>query len=125
MAAWDDIKSSLYSAGKDISKKAKDVSGVARLKMDIRAKEDYVEKQYAAIGKAYYESHKDSEEINETDAAEFRVVEEALLEIARMKAAILKIQGASECPNCHANMPEGASFCSSCGAKMDDMFEDM
>lgn len=125
MATWDDIKGSLYTAGRDISQKAKDVSGVARLKLDIRAKEDYVEKQYAAIGKAYYEAHKDSEEIDETQAAQFRVIEEALLEISRMKAAILKIQGAVECPDCHAKMPEGASFCSSCGAKMDDIFEEM
>lgn len=124
MATWDDIKDSLYTAGKDISQKAKDVSGVARLKMDIRAKEDYLEKQYAAIGKAYYESHKDSEDVLEAEAAQFRVIEEALLEISRMQEAILKIQGAVPCPNCHAKMPKGVTYCSSCGAKMDDMFEE-
>lgn len=124
MSTWDDFKDSLYTAGKDIGQKAKDVSGVARLKLDIRAKEDYVEKQYALLGKAYYEAQKDSESISETEAAQFRVIEEALLEISRMKAEILKIQGAEECPNCHAKMPEGTTYCSSCGTKMDDMYEE-
>jgi hypothetical protein len=49
------------SAGKDVGQKAKDVSGIAKLKMDIRSKEDFVEKQYAELGKAYYEKHKDEE----------------------------------------------------------------
>lgn len=31
------------SAGKDVGQKAKDVSGIAKLKMDIRSKEDFVE----------------------------------------------------------------------------------
>ncbi len=49
------------SAGKDVGQKAKDVSEIAKLKMDIRSKEDFVEKQYAELGKAYYEKHKDEE----------------------------------------------------------------
>ena len=124
MAAWDNIKDSFYSAGKDISQKAKDVSEVARLKLDIRAKEEFLEKQYAAIGKAYYESHKDSEEMLEAEAAEFRTIEEALLEISRMKEAILNIQGSVECPNCHVIMPEHATYCSNCGTKMEDIYEE-
>lgn len=35
-----------------------------------------------------------------------------------MKTEILNLQGAAECPNCGARMPQGASFCSSCGTKM-------
>ena len=49
---------------------------------------------------------------------QFTVIKEALAEIERMKAEILNLQGAAECPNCGARMPQGASFCSSCGTKM-------
>lgn len=41
-----------------------------------------------------------------------------------MKAEVLRIKGAAECPKCGANMPDGAMFCSSCGAKMDDIYEE-
>ena len=47
-----------------------------------------------------------------------KVIKEALAEIERMKTEILNLQGAAECPNCGARMPQGASFCSSCGTKM-------
>ena len=47
MSFFDEMKESLVSAGKDVSQKAKEVSGVAKLKLDVKSKEDYVEKQYA------------------------------------------------------------------------------
>ena len=61
MEFFDKLSETIVSAGKDVGQKAKDVSEIAKLKMDIRSKEDFVEKQYAEIGKAYYEKHKDEE----------------------------------------------------------------
>lgn len=122
MEFLDRIGESLVSAGKDVSQRAKDVSELAKLKLDIKSKEDYVEKQYAAIGAAYYEKHKDEEGCEE--AEQFFLIREALGEIERMKAEVLRIQGAAECPNCGNKMPEEATFCSNCGTKMDDMYED-
>ena len=118
----DKLGESLVTAGKDVSQRAKDVSEIAKLKLDIRAKEDYVTKQYVALGQAYYEKHKDEEGIEE--AEQFFLIGEALEEIDRMRAEVQKLRGTSECKNCGAQMQEGAAFCSSCGAKMDDMYED-
>lgn len=53
MSFFDEMKESLVSAGKDVSQKAKEVSGVAKLKLDVKSKEDYVEKQYAELGRTY------------------------------------------------------------------------
>lgn len=78
--------------------------------------------QYAAIGAAYYEKHKDEEELDE--AEQFFLIREALEEIERMKAEVLKIQKAMECPTCGAKMAAGSVFCSSCGAKMNDVVEE-
>lgn len=122
MSVLDDVKETLISTGKDVSQKAKDISEVAKLKLDIRAKEDFVEKQYVMLGTDYYMKHKDEEE---SEAAEqFKVIGEALDEIERMRAEILRIQGALACPKCGSRMPVGAVFCSSCGGRMDDMFEE-
>ncbi len=122
MGFLDELTESLTTAGRDVTQKAKDVSELAKLKLDIKSKEDYVQKQYAALGAAYFEKHKDEEEIEE--AEQFFLIKEALGEIERMKAEVLKLQGASECPKCGMRMPEGAQFCSSCGAKMDDIYEE-
>ena len=92
------------------------------------AKEDFVEKQYAELGKAYYEKHKDEEnaktEEKTPEQEHFFLITEALGEIERMRAEVFKLQGATECPKCGAKMPQGAAFCSNCGTKMDDMFEE-
>lgn len=122
MGFFDNLTESLTNAGKDVTQKAKDVSELTKLKLDIKSKEDYVMKQYAEIGKAYFEKHKDEEGLEE--AEQFFLVKEALAEISRMKEEVLKLQGACECPKCGAKMPGEAVFCSSCGAKMDDMFEE-
>ena len=46
MEFFEKLSESLVSAGKDVSQKAKDVSEIAKLKLDIKSKEDYVQKQY-------------------------------------------------------------------------------
>ena len=118
MAIFEDMRDALLSAGKDVSNKAKEVSGIAKLKLDVKSKEDFVEKQYAELGRTYYEQHKEDEE--PAEAERFKVIREALEEIDRMKAEILNLQGAAECPNCGARMPQGAAFCSNCGTKMEE-----
>ena len=86
MSFFDEMKESLVSAGKDVSQKAKEVSGIAKLKLDVKSKEDYVEKQYAELGRIYFEQHKDEEE--PAEAEQFKVIKEALAEIERMKTEI-------------------------------------
>ena len=39
MEFFDKLSETIVSAGKDVGQKAKDVSGIAKLKMDIRSKE--------------------------------------------------------------------------------------
>lgn len=119
MSAWDNLKGSLFAAGRDVSQKAKEVSEVAKLKMDIHTKEDFVEKQFAALGRAYYEANK--ENVSEADAAQFGVIKEALDEIERLSELVLDIQGVVKCPNCGKKVSSNASFCSDCGVRLDEI----
>lgn len=119
MSAWDNLKGSLFAAGRDVSQKAKEVSEVAKLKMDIHTKEDFVEKQFAALGHAYYEANKDH--VSEADEAQFTVIKEALEEIERMSQQVLDIQGVVRCPNCGKKVPSDNSFCSDCGTKLEEI----
>lgn len=122
MSTWDDLKGSLFAAGRDVSQKAKEVSEIAKLKMDIHSKEDFVEKQYAILGKAYYEENKDN--ASEKDVEQFHVITEAIEEIYRMKQQVLDIQGVVQCPNCGKKVPEDNSFCNACGARLDEIIVD-
>ena len=44
MDFFDRMGEKLVTAGKDVTQKAKDLSGIAKLNFDIKAKEDFIEK---------------------------------------------------------------------------------
>lgn len=114
MAFFDSMKETLTTAGRDVSQKAKEVSGVAKLKLDIKSKEDALNKEYIALGKRYYYMQKEGEIADEQIAN----VSSLLSEIADLKDEVVRMQGGACCPHCGAVIPEGAAFCSKCGAKM-------
>lgn len=114
MSFLDSMKTELLSAGRDVSQKAKEVSGIAKLKIDIKSKEDALNKQYIELGKKYYDMHKEGEMPEE----EITNISTLLNEIEDLKDEILKIQGACTCPQCGMTLPEGTVFCSRCGAKL-------
>lgn len=114
MAFFESMKETLTTAGRDVSQKAKEVSGVAKLKLDIKSKEDALNKEYIALGKRYYEMHKEGEVADE----EIANISTLLNEIADLKDEVLRTQGACVCSECGATLPSGTAFCSKCGAKV-------
>lgn len=121
MDFFEKIGDTIVSVGKDVTQKAKDVSGIAKLKLDIKSKEDFIKEQYIELGRAYYESHKE-EEVE--DQARFDQIKEALEEIERMRLQILELKGARKCPDCGAEAADTADYCSVCGAKLTVVVEE-
>lgn len=115
MDIFNKIGDTIFSTGKDVSQKAKDLSGIAKLKLDIKMKEDFIEKQYAQIGKKYFEEHKNDEVL---EFEEIQIIEEALESIQKMQVQILDLKGGVKCSKCGAFSDEKAEFCSNCGAHL-------
>lgn len=90
MDFFDRMGEKLVTAGKDVTQKAKDLSGTAKLNFDIKAKEDFIEKQYAQIGKLYYEDHK--EEADGAYGQQMQAIAEAFAAIDHMKEEVLKLK---------------------------------
>ena len=109
MAFFDKLGETIVNVGKDATQKAKDLSGVAKLNLDIKAKEDYVQRQYTELGRIYYEEHKTESEVD--GAEHFELIKEALEEI-------MELRGTKTCPKCGAELADGAEFCSACGEKV-------
>ena len=114
---FDKLKGNIVSVGKDVGNKVNDVSAVAKVKLDIRSKENYIEKQYTELGRAYYLAHKEEEDVPEKEF--FKPIEEAEEEIKRLNEKLLNLQGAKICPNCGARQSKAHAFCDSCGATID------
>ena len=120
---FNKVKKSILSASKEVESFAKDASTIAKIKYDIRIKEEFLEKQYALLGKAFYNTHKDEEEVEEY--IYFGPIEEAETDLAKLRADLLSAQGAKECPSCGAKQAQNHDFCSSCGASLKEPEDDI
>ena len=109
------VKESLVNAGKEVESMAKDASAVAKIKIDIHNKEVFLEKQFALLGKAFYEAHKD-EDIEEQ--VYFTSIKEAEVELAQLNADLLAATGSVECPSCGSKQPQEKPFCADSGASL-------
>ena len=117
MAFFDKLSETLTNASKDVSQKAKDLSGTAKLTMDIHTKEDQVQKMYAQIGKLYFEAHKDDDPAAYEQMAQ---IKEALVVIEDMKKELRELKGAKICPRCGKEIGKEDTYCKNCGAKLED-----
>ena len=109
------LKQTIVSAGKEVGDKAKEVSSVAKIKLDIRTKEDFITKQYAELGKAYYEAHK-NEDVPEKSF--FVTIQEAEKEIEKLQDELMDLQGAVLCPKCGCKQLESSESCNKCGTNL-------
>lgn len=111
----DKVKETLVNAGKEVEDKAKEASAVAKIKYEMHTKESFLEKQYALLGRAFYEAHKE-EDIPEK--VYFTSIIEAEEEIKRLNAELLEVQGATECPNCGNKQDADKAYCADCGTAL-------
>ena len=115
MDFFERLGDTIVNVSRDVTQKAKDVSGIAKLKLDMKAKEDFIKEQYAALGKWYYQEHKEEEG---EQRAWIERIDEALEAIAQMELKILELKKARVCQECGAQASVTAEYCSVCGAKL-------
>ena len=115
MFDFEKVKESVVNAGKEVGGFAKDMSTLAKLKYNIHEKERFLEKQYALLGKAFYEAHKD-EDVEEK--VYFPSIREAEEELIRLHEQVLEAQGAEACPNCGSKQEAGKGYCANCGSPL-------
>ena len=121
MAFFTNLGETISATGKDVSQKVRDLTGIAKLNLDVKVKEDFVEKQYMEIGKQYFDLHKDDEE---PFFEEMKLIQETLKEIEQLKAEIADLKGKKKCSACGAVVEQDAVCCNKCGAKCESIFEE-
>lgn len=113
---FDKLKNDIVSAGRDVGAKAKEAANAAKVKLDIHTKQDYLEKQYAELGKAYYAARQREEQFS--DQAYFDTIREALEELEALNEELMDLQGAVVCSNCGMKQPDDNNYCKNCGASL-------
>lgn len=117
MELFDKLSDTIVSVSKDATQKAKNISDIARLRMEIRSKKEYIRKLYTEIGRFYYEAHKDDAEREFDD--QMALIKDSLEVLEELHKQLGQIKGTLRCDKCGQDMPIGADYCSKCGAKLD------
>lgn len=116
MELFDKLGDTIVSVSKDATQKAKDISELARIRMEIRSKQDYLNKLFLEIGKIYYDAHKNDEEKEFKE--QMLLVKDAQEVLEELKQQLGQIKGMVKCTECGQDMPIEADYCSKCGTKL-------
>lgn len=87
----DKIGETISTKGKEVTGKAKDLAEVANLKSQISTCEDVIKKNYAEIGRKYYEMHATAPE--EEYDEQCRAIANAQNAIVDLESKIREIKG--------------------------------
>lgn len=118
----DKLTGTLGTAGKVLSDKFNDTSNLAKLNIELKSKQTFVEKQYVSIGKKVYEieSKKD-----ETALEEVFLIRQTLEEIKDIRHEILEIKGLQKCPHCGMEIEKAVRYCPNCGESVEEDEEEV
>ena len=119
MSFLNDLKKSLSGAADYTVKKTGEVTGTARIRMDIRSCKARLSKCFESIGRTYYKEQKGLIE-NGTDAIAAYIAEADSIkaEITALQAQLAALQGCILCPSCGAQISDKSVFCPLCGVKL-------
>lgn len=118
MAFFDKLGEKISSTSKDVAKKTKDLTEIAKINMHIGSEEDKLKIKYLEIGKLYYELYHDTPSEQFINLCE--EITASINQIESSKRQILNIKGVKICSNCGAEVLQDAAFCGSCGVKVEE-----
>ena len=116
MAIWDNITKKASALSQKAVKQAKDLSEVAKLKLQIVEAEKAANDAYAQLGRLYVAAH--AEDCEEAFASEMAAAVNAEQTVKTLKGQLHDAKGVAVCEKCGAEVAKDAAFCSACGAEM-------
>lgn len=116
MAIWDDIAKKAAALSDKAVKQARDLSEVAKLKMQIAEAEKAADDAYAKLGRLYAAAH--GSDCEAAFASEMAAAVNAEQTIKTLRSQLRDAKGVTVCEKCGAEVAKGAAFCSACGAEI-------
>ena len=116
MAIWDDIAKKAAALSDKAVKQARDLSEVAKLKLQIAEAEKAVEDSYTQLGRLYAAAHRSDYE--EGFASVMAAVTNAEQTVNTLRQQLQDAKGVTICEKCGAEVAKDAAFCSACGAEI-------
>ncbi len=99
-------------------KKTDEVVTTQKQKFSIASLESKREKDFADLGRIYFELAKNSTDLTDEARNLVDAISEKNAEIARLNQDIQNTKNKRICPNCNANIDVNSVYCNNCGAKL-------
>ncbi len=112
---FDKISKKVYSAADNAATVAKDFFDIAKLKFELRKKENGLNDLYERLGRTYYTQITKEVDCNEATKTVIEKIQALLCEIVSLKKKIADLQKQSVCSNCAAPLKADMQYCSNCG----------
>lgn len=116
MTFFEDLGKKMSQTGQDALKKTKLLAEKTKLTVQISSEKRVIEDNYLKLGEKYFELF--CNDPNESLKAYITAIKEAQSKIDELEDQINKLMGVETCPNCGAEIEDGAQFCAACGTKL-------
>ena len=108
----DDIKDSIVSAGKYVSQNASIATSKANVKLNLKSKEDVLLKEYAKLGKEYFDG------LTKKEKTKYKNIIELEEEIAKLNNELDTLNDSKVCQKCGTKVTKDMTYCGECGSKV-------
>lgn len=118
MEFFDDALNKTKEVFGVVSKKTEDAFNTGKVKYEITSLENKKSKDFASLGKIYFELLKDSEDISEEAKEIIDSIKEKNEKIEELNEFLKTFKSRVVCPKCGAVIEGNSVFCSACGEKL-------
>lgn len=115
MDLFEKIGDKITSRSKDVAKKAKDLTELAKLNSKVHSYEDMVRETQLAIGRMYFDANRNNPMPEYMEL--FQQVINTQSAIEKCKDEISSIKGMRTCIKCGVEIANNATFCPTCGTR--------
>ena len=114
-----DIKGTLFSMTKTITKTSGDFLKQTKLSMNLSAEESNLKTLYMDIGKKVHEIYQYGGSLGKFFDEKYHELEACERKISDLKNQISVLKGVKSCPKCGKNIEKSAEFCQTCGIRVE------
>ena len=117
MSIFNEIKKNVSGAASAASKKTNELTGIAKLNVNIKLEETKLSECYEEIGRLFYTAERSGEDNTSDIAAYIMQADKIKATIAGYKAELAHLRKVVICEGCGTEISETAAYCSVCGTK--------
>ena len=119
MNLLDTLREKMNGAANYTVKKTGEVTGAARVRMEIRTQKSRLARSFEDIGRAYYRKEKGlTQDDGAALAAAVAEADSIRLELYTLRRKLAALQDSVLCPHCGTQVPDTSIYCPICGVKL-------